>query len=134
MIRSVLAVLAGYLVNIVGVSTFFALVLALGLPRMPAKPDPATFHPPAWFYAAELVSTPIIALGGGYICAWLARKKEVAHGLALGGLMLVLGIVSIVVEIGMKPLWSSAGVVVLGILGVLGGARLRGARRRAAGA
>jgi hypothetical protein len=126
MIRSILSVIAGYLVNVIGVSTFFAVVLfALfgGVPK-----DPSAFQPPAWLYAAELVSTPLIALAGGYVCAWLAKRREMAHGFALAGLMLVLGVVTAVFDAGMKPLWSTAAVVVLGVLGVLGGAFMRSRR------
>jgi hypothetical protein len=131
MIRSVLAVLGGYAVNVIGVSTFFAVVIAVVFKgNLPA--DPSAFRPPAWLFAAELAVTPIIALAGGYVCAWIARRKELAHGLGLGALMLVLGVVTLFMEHNLKPLWSSLGVIVLGIAGVVAGARFRGARRRAA--
>jgi hypothetical protein len=128
MVRSVLSVVAGYLVNLLGVTSFFAIVVA-ALGGLPA--DPAAFQPPAWLTVAELAVTPVLAVAGGYVCAWLARRKEMAHALALVGVMAVLGVVSAIAYAGVKPLWSMVALVVLGGVGVLGGARLRLAHARA---
>jgi hypothetical protein len=130
MVRSILAVIAGYLAMFIGVSIFFAFVMGIGLGGMPQ--DPASFKPPTWLYVLELVWSPIAAIAGGYVCAWIARNRPMRHVLVLVALSAVLGIISAVVEAGMKPLWSSLAVVVLGIAGLLIGGRLRLARSAAA--
>jgi hypothetical protein len=131
MFRSIVAVVAGYLATFIGVSTFFALVLAAAFGGMPAPADAARFTPPAWLLWVELGVSPIIAVAGGYVCAWIARKQELRHGLALAGLMLLMGAISVGTEAGLKPLWSSIAVAALGVAGVLAGARLRLAHVRA---
>ena len=129
--RSALSVIAGYLTMMLGVTTFFAFVVMVILGGKPG--DPKSFDPPAWLYVLELVVTPILAAAGGYVCAWIAKRRVMRHAFVLVIVVLVLGVVSIVMESGMKPLWSSIAVVVLGAAGVPIGARVREAHRKALG-
>jgi hypothetical protein len=121
-IRSVLAVLAGYLTMLVGVSTLFALVLALAFGGMP---DPTSFEPPLWLMALEIVLAPLFAVAGGYVCAWLAKRHAMRHAFALICLMILLSIVTFFADRGLKPVWSTAAITLLGALGAYAGARLR---------
>lgn len=123
MIRSILSVVVGYLTMFVAVSTFFAIIVFATMGALPK--DPGAFEPPAWMLAAELVWSPIAAFAGGYVCAWIARRNALKHAGVLAGIMFVLGIVSAVGESGMKPAWSSVLVVLLGLIGVMLGARVR---------
>ena len=121
--RSILAVIAGYIAMVLGVTTFFALSITLIFGG--TLGDPKSFHPPFWFYFLELGVTPILAALGGYVCAWIAKRKQLQHALALAGVCTLMGIVTVISDAGLKPLWSSLGIVVLGLVGVLAGAKLR---------
>ena len=123
MVRSILAVVAGYLVMFLGVSLFFVFAMAVGFGEMPR--DPAAFQPPAWLYVAEVVFGTLAALGGGYVCVWVARRRQQRHLLVLAAVIVVLGVVSAFAESGLKPLWSSIAVVVTGALGAVAGGWLR---------
>jgi hypothetical protein len=129
MIRSIAAVLAGYAVSVIAVSAFFALVLAAAFGGLPE--DPASFRPPAWLFIVEIATSPVLGAAGGWVCGLVARRRERAHGLALAGLMLLFGVGSAFADSGMKPLWSTAAVVLLGALGAVGGAHLRAMQVRA---
>ena len=128
MIRSIAAVAAGYVTTLVGVSTFFAIVMVLAFGGMPA--DAATFHPPSWLLWLEIAFSPVLAAAGGYVCAWIAREREMRHACALAAVMVVMGAISVVGDAGLKPMSSTIAVVVLGIAGALGGAWLRVAQGR----
>ena len=121
MLRAVLAVLAGYLTMFVGVTTLFAFILFVGFGGMPG-PD---FRPPAWLLWLEVVASPLIALVGGYVCAWIARERPLRRAGALAAVILVMGAVSAAADGGEKPLWSVIALPVLAAAGALLGARLR---------
>jgi hypothetical protein len=129
MLRSALAVIAGYLTMMIGVTTFFAFVVIVLLGGKPG--DPKSFHAPAWLYVLELVVTPVLAGLGGYVCAWIARGRQLRHALVLVGVMLVMGAVTLATEDGLKPLWSTIAVIALGAAAVPIGARLRVAHEAA---
>ncbi|HEU5059974.1 MAG TPA: hypothetical protein VFU21_25760, partial [Kofleriaceae bacterium] len=123
MLRAVLAVLAGYLTMFVGVTTLFAFILFVGFGGMPD----AGFRPPGWLLWLEVAASPIIALFGGYVCAWIARERPLRHAGALAAVILVMGAVSAAADGGEKPLWSVIAVPALAAIGALLGARLRAA-------
>lgn len=123
--RSILAVVAGYLTMVVGVSGALAFAAVVVLGTLPTEPKP--FDGPAYFLWIEVLISLLAAVAGGYVCAWLARDRERTAVLYLAGLMVVLGAVTIVTDQGLKPLWSSVAVLVVGLAGVWLGrlARLR---------
>lgn len=130
MLRSLAAVAAGYLTLVLGVTTLFSFIVFVVLRA--DMSHPGAFEPPAWLLWVEVVSAPAIALVGGYVCAWIARRKPMQHGLALAGVMAVMSVVSAIREAGTeKPLWTSIAVGVLGSLAAIAGARLRVAHVRA---
>lgn len=124
MLRSILAVLGGYVTLIIGVTAFFAILLFTN-PEMRQMDPTAPFDGPAWILWAELGVSGVVALFGGYVAAWIAGRQELAHGAALAGLMLVLGLVSVIGESGSKPLWSSVAVATLPAAVAVLGAALR---------
>ena len=68
MVRSIVAVVAGYLTMFLGVSLFFVFVVAVGFGGMPR--DPASFQPPVWLYGVELLfSTPAAPTPGMFRAA-----------------------------------------------------------------
>ena len=122
-IRSILAVIAGYAALVLGVGVFLAFLLFLFPGAFPSEPGPYTG--PAWILLLELAFSGLVAIGGGYLCGLVAGRAELKHALVLVGLMTVLGLVSAMFEAGLKPLWSSLAMPVVGGLGVILGAKLR---------
>ncbi len=125
MLRSILAILAGYVTIVLGVTSTLAILFFAARDAFPGEPGP--FRGPTWILVVELVAGFACAVLGGYVCALVARRRELAHGLVLCAIMLVLGLVSAGAESGMKPTWSSVALPVVGVLGVLLGARWRAA-------
>jgi len=123
MLRSVLAVVAGYIAMMLAVTTFFSVVIFLLLGVKPGERPPV--DPPTWLTVLELATTPVLAAVGGYVCAWIARRREMRHAYALMAVVVVMNIVTLVAEAGMRPAWSVLGLGILGCIGVLLGARLR---------
>lgn len=113
---------------IVGVSGALAFAAVVLLGEIPTEPQP--FDGPAYFLWVELLISVLAALAGGYVCALVAKDAERKHIVALIGLMLVMSAISIAAEAGLKPLWSSVAVPLVGILGVWLGGRLRLVHRR----
>src|SRR3954463_1555554 len=111
----------------VAVTTFFSFVVFVALGGLPS--DPKAFSPPVWLYVLELATTPILAGLGGYVCAWIARRRVMRHALALAGVMAVMTIVSVLVEPG--PAWHGIAIGLLGCAGAPLGARVRLAHRDA---
>ena len=131
MIRSVLAVVGGYATLMVGVMAFFA-ILMFSVPEIRQLDPSGPYDGPAWLLWAELGASLLIAPFGGYVCAWIAGRHEWAHGGALAGVMLLLGMVTIATEGGSKPWWSTVAVSTLpaafAVLGAAVRARITGAR------
>ncbi|MEM6992235.1 MAG: hypothetical protein AAF721_17120 [Myxococcota bacterium] len=121
--RSIGAVVAGYVAMVVGVTLGLALLMWIAADEFPRDPGP--YRGATWVLVVELGMAFAAAVGGGYVCGWVARRAERGHALALAGLMLALGAVSATAEAGLKPLWSSVGIVIVGVAGVVLGAAIR---------
>jgi len=123
MFRSFLSVVAGYLSMVVVVGASFAVLLAAVPSVFPSEPGP--FDGPAWVLLVELGFSLVAALLGGFVCGLVANRAHMRHAIVLASLMLVLGLVSAAMGVGMKPLWSSLAIAVFPPLATLGGAALR---------
>jgi hypothetical protein len=121
--RSILSVVAGYLTCVIGVGIGLAFLLFAFPDAFPREPGP--YEGPRFVLLLELAMSAVVAVAGGYVCGLVARRAEARHGLYLLGLMLVLGVVSALVEAGLKPLWSSLSIPIVGAVGVYLGAKLR---------
>lgn len=128
--RSIVAVVAGYLAMFIGVAIGLAILLASFPDAFPDQPGP--YDGPTFVLVLEIVMSLLAALAGGYACGYVARSKEVQHAAVLVGLMAVLGVVSLIGEAGLKPLWSSLAILVLPPAAVLYGAVLRRRQRERA--
>jgi hypothetical protein len=128
MLRSALAVLAGYLTMVVAVTGALGFLFLVFHDVFPQTPGPYTG--PTYVLVLELVVALLAAICGGYVCALVARQRPLHHAAALGGLMLALGVVSIIGEAGMKPMWSTLSIVLASPLAAMSGAWLRGRHGR----
>ena len=89
----------------------------------------AVANPGALLFA---IGSPLIAILGGYVCAWIAKRRPMHHAFVLVGVMASMSVLSAIREAGTdKPLWTSIAVGVLGCAAIPLGARLRIAHVRA---
>ena len=123
MLRSTLAVLGGLATTFLSVTSLLALLVFLASDEFPSEPGPYTGAD--YVLWIEVGLSLLAAMAGGFVCAWIAGRNEMKHALVLTGILLVLGVISIASNEGLKPLWSSVAVALIGTLGVLPGARLR---------
>jgi hypothetical protein len=131
MIRRVLAVLAGYVVTLVLFALGYVLLVQLfpnDVPRAGAAGAPS----PGALTLATLFSF-LAALVGGCLTTLLAGRSQVRQGVAVAGVILVLGLLEPVLDPYRQPLWSHLILVFAGVVGAVIGSFLwvRGWRRRA---
>jgi hypothetical protein len=119
--KSLLAVLAGYLVF--GVSTILLFAVAGVDPRQ--EPE-LGFRIWSTFYGI------FFAFTGGYVAARIAGRREIAHASAVACLLAVIATVSLIAQPGHSSLWSQ--IAALGFMtpaAILGGVlRARGVKIR----
>ena len=130
-LRSVLAVLAGFLV--IG-------VLAFGTGRIFQAMSPAQFHASGAptttaMMLVQLLYVGVYATFGCWLSGYLAPNRPMAHALAVGVLGLALNIPSAIMLRGSHPIWYLAtGIVTTVLWAWLGGriAERRGTTTRGA--
>ena len=128
MVRSILAVVAGYFTLAV-LTSLTTYLVAYGFGLAVAEPGA---QPPLVYVVVNLVYSTVYAGVGGYVAARVATHRPVRHALALAALLVVLGLVYTAVAINIQPLWYLLGLPLLGApAAVLGG--YVHARRAAAG-
>ncbi|MGB7212358.1 MAG: hypothetical protein WBC97_06970 [Gemmatimonadales bacterium] len=106
MLRSVLAVLAGYaaMAAIVVIATILAVRFILRVPASALRSMPST--PPSRPYlTTNIAASGLAALIGGRITGAIADHAPVAHGLALAALMVGFGLLSARQSRAAQPRW-----------------------------
>ena len=94
-VRSVLAVLCGYAVFALSAFAFFRL-----------SGQPPHQEAPMSVMLASVAVGMVFAVLGGYLAAWLARRRPLAHGVAVA-LVLALGAaISLLSTLGNGAIWS----------------------------
>jgi putative membrane protein (TIGR04086 family) len=123
--RSIGAVIVGFMYALVIIGgTQFILFFAIT-----EEPDAETL-PPAHLILT-IVWTFLAAVVGGFMAAQFARQAELAHGLAVGALLLVLlAVTTLVVETEAAPPWYQLALPLVALPGTLLGAWLRTRVRR----
>ena len=126
MLRSVGAVLAGFLLATIIVLLSTMIAVALMLP--PAGPGMMP-EPTGSYLAVNLVCGLLAAIAGGWLAARLARQAPLAHAMAVGTVMLVLGLAAAAMEsdgtTGRQPGWYLYAVALIGWTGASLGGVLR---------
>jgi peptidoglycan/LPS O-acetylase OafA/YrhL len=112
--RSILSVIAGYLIMVIAIMALFMI----------------------WFRGPE--ATPsggfmVFSLGYGFVCAGIggyataaiAKRREMAHALSLAGFSLLMGIISMFMADGREPLWYQLANMAVMVCAVVLGGHLR---------
>jgi hypothetical protein len=122
MVRSALAVLAGFVAMALLVMIATALAVRFVLRRPLASMRSQDPGPISAAYLATNVTTSVLAaLVGGYVTALLAERDRVAHGLVLAAVMVMMSVVSVRQSGPAQPRWYRilllAGMPALAVVG-----------------
>ena len=110
-IKSILAVVVGYLVFAVSAFAFF---------KLSGQPPHQEATLP--FIVGSTVFGMVVALLGGYVAAWLAGRRPLAHALAVAAIMALGATVSLIATLGKGSIWSQiAGLALIAPSAVVGG-------------
>ncbi len=126
MIRSIIAVIAGSVIWMVTALGMDGVLMSLM---------------PTWFGAnGKVESVPLMlfmmsysllfSVLGGFVTASIARRKEIQHALALGGLQLAMGIIATVQFYDTAPLWFHVTFLLLLVPANIFGGQLRAMQKR----
>ncbi|HEX5272882.1 MAG TPA: hypothetical protein VFW33_20430, partial [Gemmataceae bacterium] len=85
---------------------------------------------PAGAFLLWLGAYAVGALAGGFVAAWVARRRPALHALIVGGLLTVLGVLNLVMLPG-HPAWFCAANLVVYLLPAYLGSRLAPCRAAA---
>ncbi|HXF48540.1 MAG TPA: hypothetical protein VNL73_03815 [Verrucomicrobiae bacterium] len=111
MLRSVGAVVAGYLLIAAAIIILFAV----------AYPDP-TAIPGRGFMLFSLVYGFLFGTLGGWVCGLIARGAEIKHAAVIAGIGILLTLLSMLFAPGREPMWYQlANMAVLTAAVLLGG-------------
>jgi hypothetical protein len=121
MIRSVMAIVLGYIVMLVAVLGGDTAMTALAPALMPQPGEP----PDAVYFTFKLGTGFFFMMIGGYVTALLAGQTEMKHALGLGALSIAMGICEVLYFPGEQPLWYSIALMFLSIPSTLIGGYYR---------
>jgi hypothetical protein len=121
MLMSILSVVAGFVaMSVLVMAGTIALTAALvpgGVAAMRASAQPAA--PTRPYLAANLALSLVAAVVGGWVTARLAPRAPGGHLIALGALLLVMGVVSArMPQAHLQPPWYRVTIPIVGIAGV----------------
>jgi len=121
MIRSIIAVIAGSVVW---------MVTALGMDEVLRKLIPNSFGTKGEVESVPLLLfmlsyTLLFSVLGGYVTAYIARRKEIQHALILGVLQLAMGIMATIQFFDTAPLWFHLTFLLLLVPANIAGGQLR---------
>ncbi len=126
MIRSVLAVIAGYIAMVILTMALFILMARIApgvLPREGMFPAPPVV-------ALILGFAFLSALVGGFVTATVALRSEEKHVFGLAAVVLVMGALNATTAGNSQPLWYLSALVLLALAGVYVGGNIYMNRNR----
>jgi len=111
MVRSILAVVVGYFIFALSAVAFFQLS---GQAPHQVAPMPIML--------GSIVTGMVFATLGGYTASWLARRRPVAHGVAVAAALALGATASLLNTLGKGALWSQvAALIFMAPCTILGG-------------
>lgn len=135
-VRSVAAILAGLLlITVIAEGIEFGLVTFLR--GGDTNPDFAEYfgvRNRPWVLGLKVVYNNLAALAGGFLCAWIAGRRALAHGVALA-VAQVAGLVygmTVSAYASWTPMWMWWALILLMAPAIVLGAWLRGRKRATA--
>lgn len=136
MLRTVAGVLAGLvLISVIAEGIEFGLVTLL---HGSVTQDPEVYfgvrNQPG-VLAFKLVYNTFAALAGGFVCAWIADRMEVMHGMLLAIVQTAGFIYGMTASpyAHTTPMWMWIALIVVSAVGIVWGARLRVGKKMATG-
>lgn len=102
MVRSIVAVIAGYMLFAVPSGALFAFT----------GHDPH-LEPTLLFAAGTIVYGMVFAFLGGWTAGVIAKKEPVRHAVWVAAIMLLLATFSVIVQYGHGSMWSQLSAIVL---------------------
>ena len=129
------AVFVGWIADI-GISLGFSIVLGvvgaalLIADRVPPGEMEQRLMEMSWLHGLGVLGSGCGSLGGGYIAAWIGRTRALAHGVAVGVVSLITGLVPILAFPDMQPLWVTVFAAVLTVPAAALGGYLRLGRQQ----
>ena len=100
--RSILAVVVGYLIFATSAFAFFQVS---GQPPHQVAPLPIMLE--------SIAFGMVFSLLGGYVAAWLAQRRPVAHGVAVAVVLAIGAAVSLLSTLGKGAVWSQVAALTL---------------------
>lgn len=101
MVRSIAAVVAGFLFTFIGITAVTTVVHE----KLPAKFPVAAMVTAPDALLIDLAVVAVFAIAGCALCARLAPKKPLQHALLLGAIAFTLGIPNTMANWGSAPPW-----------------------------
>ncbi|SRR5712692_5315526 len=125
--RSIAGVIAGFAViaALTMLATFVAVKTLLPTAHGVSMPQPT-----ATYLAVNLTYSALFAVLGGYVAATIAARAPLLHAVVLGGILLVMSIVSYVQNAAQQPRWYAVSLTALGPVCVIAGGYLRAISQR----
>jgi hypothetical protein len=121
--RSIAAVVVGYMALVVAIAAKLGAIKAV-VPEVLPAPGEDVFPDTVWLLAM-LGSDIGLMIGAGYVTAAIARRAPIAHTVALGTVIVVLGLVWMFVFWGWMPLWYQVVLVSIALPAAATGGALR---------
>jgi hypothetical protein len=123
MLRSVGAVVAGYVVMVVlvmtGTMAWVATMVPGGLAAMRQNPQASSMTPTPRYLAMNIALSLVAAMAAGWVTLRIADRSPRGHLLALAAVVLVMGVVSTFMPNSERqPQWYKYAIPVVGLAGI----------------
>jgi len=129
MLRSILSVVSGYILMMVIITIYFAIIMFI---KFGGFPNPNTVPEMSASLIVIILLLDLLTGGvGGYVTGWIAQKDEFQHTLWLSIITFVIGAVMSAASWGKEPGWYVLSRQVGMFFTILIGGRIRSITKKA---